>query len=169
MSGESVGAAERVSIHRSLIRHFAVLRRPQNDRDVTDIRLPPEHLARFGLLPGQTRMVELPGAARVWIVPGSLGAFLAWEKVPALGRAGTVASVGRICIHGLWGLSEDPGGNRWLVGLVPDGNDQVTLVLRDGSKQSLETVEGVVVITQLEPVHAIEFRDFAGAAQHQLC
>jgi hypothetical protein len=60
-------------------------------------------------------------------------------------------------------LTEDVQGRRWLTGLVPDGNPVVRLELHDDQEQVVPTVQGVVVVKELECVRAIAFLDVAGS------
>jgi hypothetical protein len=68
-----------------------------------------------------------------------------------------------------WGLTEDLQGRRWLVGLVPDSNQvvELELELRDGATKTVGTVEGVVVIRELDRLLAVRFRDAVGGLQRQ--
>jgi len=161
---------EQDAIHHLLTAHFSVFRRLQDDEDVADqMPLPPPVLQRYGLVPSQVRMVELAGAARVWLTPCCRGAALSRENIPAHGRGSSFGSVEAVCSRGLWGLTEDLQGRRWLTGLVPDGNPVVCLELHDGEEHVVPTVQGVVVVKELERVQAIAFQDAAGSSQRQTC
>jgi len=98
-------------VHAALTAHFALLRRPRRDSDAIDTEFVPPVIERYGLIPEQARMVLLPGDAKVWITPGSKGAALTRQAIPAHGRGSHFSRVDRICLHGLWDLSEDLDGS----------------------------------------------------------
>jgi hypothetical protein len=134
---------------------------------VDQVSFPPPVLERYGLLPSHVRMVELAGLARVWLTPGSRGAALSRERIPAHGRGSSFGEVEAVCAHGRWGLTEDLQGRRWLTGLVPDGNAVVRLELNDDEEQVVSTVQGVVLVKDLERVRAVAFMDVSGGSQRQ--
>lgn len=145
-----------------------MFRRAQNEGDVEDPpRLVPPVIERYGLLPEQVRCVPASSTARVWLTPGSVGLALSQENVPAHGRGTHFASAESACSRGAWGLAEDLEGRRWLVGLVPDSNQVVELELRDGASKTVRTVEGVVVVRELDGIRAVRFRDAVGDCQRQ--
>jgi len=59
-------------------------------------------------------------------------------------------------------MAEDLEGRRWLVGLVPDSNEVVELEWRGDASKTVRTVEGVVVIRELDRILAVRFRDAVG-------
>ena len=89
------------------------------------------------------------------------------ENVPAHGRGMHCASAETACSRGAWGLAEDLEGHRWLVALVPDSNQVVELELRNGVIKTVPTVEGVVVIRELDRIRTIRFRNAVGDLQRQ--
>jgi hypothetical protein len=155
------------SVHPLLTAHFSVFRRAQNEGDVEDPpRLVPPVIKRYGLLPEQVRFVSWSSTASVWLTPGSHGLALSQENVPARGRGTHFASAESACSRGAWGMAEDLEGRRWLVGVVPDSNQVVELELRDGASKTVRTVEGVVVIRELDRILAVRFRDAVGDLKH---
>jgi len=81
------------------------------------------------------------------------------QRTPARGRASWFAEAESICSRGLWGVLESLDGRRAVCGLVPDGNSCVRLQLRAGGTHSLPTVEGGVVVDEIELISAIGFAD----------
>ncbi len=159
---------EHGAVHPLLTAHFLVFRRAQTASDIEDPpRLVPPTIERFGLLPEQVRFVPVSSGARVWVTPGSRGLALSKEKVPARGRGTHFASVDAAVCHGVWGLTEDLEGHRWLAGLVPDSNEVVELEFRDGANRTVRAVEGVVVIEELDRLLAVQFRSAVGDLQRQ--
>jgi len=59
-------------------------------------------------------------------------------------------------------MAEDLEGRRWLVGLVPDSNEVVEWEWRGDASKTVRTVEGVVVIRELDRILAVRFRDAVG-------
>ena len=168
MEGQAGNLPEHGAVHPLLTAHFSVFRRAQNESDVEDSpRLVPLVIERQGLLPEQVRFVPASSTARVWITPGSRGLALSQENVPAYGRRLHCASAEAACSHGVWGPAEDLEGDRWLVGLVPDSNRVVQLELRDGVSKTVRTVEGVVVIRELDRIVSIRFQNAVGDLQRQ--
>jgi hypothetical protein len=168
MDGQTGNPAKHGAVHPLLTGHFSVFRRAQSESEVEDPpRLVPPIIERYGLLPEQVRFVPASSTARVWITPGSRGLALSQENVPAHGRGMHCASVEAACSRGVWGLAEDLESDRWLVGLVPDSNRVVELELRDGASKTVHTVEGVVVIRELDRILSIRFRDAVGDLQRQ--
>jgi hypothetical protein len=156
-------------VHAALTAHFALLRRPRRDSDATDKEFVPPLIERYGLIPQQARVVLLPGHAKVWITPGSKGAALTREAISAHGRGSHFGSVDRICAHGLWGLTENLDGGRSLTGLVPDGNDRVSVVRADGSDETITPVDGIVFLTRIDDVKELVFLDAYESQQRQGC
>jgi hypothetical protein len=153
-----------------LVDGYAVLRRPQTERDRQDRHeFVPRVVKRYGLVRAEVRMIPLSSAATLWIIPGSEGAALSMQRTPERGRGSWFALTESICSGGLWGLMENPEGRRSLCGLVPDGNPCVQLELRAGGIRSLTTVEGGVLIDEIEPVSAIGFLDASGSPQQVSC
>ena len=91
------------------------------------------------------------------------------QRTPARGRASWFAEAESICSRGLWGVLESLDGRRAVCGLVPDGNSCVRLQLRAGGTHSLPTVEGGVVVDEIELISAIGFADAFGAQQQLPC
>ena len=157
------------AIHPALTAHFALLRRPRRDSDATDKVFVPPAIERYGLIPQQARMVLLPGHAKIWITPGSNGAALTQEAIPAHGRGSHYSTVDRMCAHGLWGLTENLDGIRSMTGLLPDGNDHVTVVRADGDDETIMPTEGIVFLPRIDNVTELVFLDAYGAQQRQEC
>ena len=153
-----------------LVDHLSVLRRAQTQRDREDQPgFVPPVVEQYGLLLAEVRMIPLSRTATLWITPGSRGAALSIQRTPAHGRASWFARPESICSRGLWGVLESPDRWRALCGLVPDGNSSVRLQLRAGGTRSLPTVEGGVVVDEIEPISAIGFVDAFGSQQQLPC
>jgi hypothetical protein len=114
-------------------------------------------------------MIPFSSTATLWITPGSKGAALSMQRAPPHGRASWFAQVDAIYSRGLWGVLESPDGRRALCGLVPDGNSSVRLQLRAGGTRCLLTVEGGVVVDDIELISAIGFVDAVGSRRQQAC
>lgn len=129
----------------------------------------PRVIERFGLLLADVRMIPFSSAATRRITPGSEGVALSMRRTPPHGRASWFAEVEAIYSRGLWGVLESPDGRRALCGLVPDGNSSVRLQLRAGGTRRLSTVQGGVVVDDIEPISAIGFVHALGSQQQQPC
>jgi hypothetical protein len=153
-----------------LLDRFSILRRAQTQRDRQDQHeFVPRVVDRYGLVPAEGRVISLSTAATLWITPGSTGAALSMQRTPARGRGSWFGLTESICSGGLWGLMESLEGRRSLCGLVPDGNTCVRLQLRAGGTRSLPTVEGGVVIDEIELIRAVDFFDAFGSLQQLPC
>jgi hypothetical protein len=162
--------AVRSEIDPLLVQHFAVLRRRQVDGDIDDERRwIPRVVQSFGLIPGRGRRVTLADGALVWVIPGSRGMCLSKLSVGATGRASWCASLDSVARTGIWGLNEDLAGRQSMWGLVPDGNDGVTVALVTGETRTVLATEGVVVINGIKPGQRIEYLDAAGQPHLQMC
>jgi hypothetical protein len=113
-------------------------------------------------------MIPMSSTTRLWITPGSKGAALSMERIPTHGRGSWFAAV-ESCSRGIWDLTESLDRRRALCGLVPDGNARVRLQLRAGGTQSLPTVEGAVLVTEIERISAVGFLDAFGSQQEIPC
>ena len=153
-----------------LVDGFSVLRRAKTQRDREDQPgFVPPVVERFGLLLAEVRMIPVSSTATLWITPGSKGAALSMQRTPANGRASWFAQAEAICSRGLWGVLESPDGRRALCGLVPDGSSSVRLQLHAGGTRWLPTVDGAVVVDEIEPIRAIGFVDALGYQQQLPC
>jgi len=114
-------------------------------------------------------MIPFSSTATLSITPGSRGAALSMQRTPPDGRASWFAEAEAIYTRGLWGVLESPDRRRALCGLVPDGNSAVRLQLRGGGTDCLPTVQGGVVVDDIESISAIGFVDAVGSQQQQAC
>lgn len=165
MGGGDHGPGAR-AIHPELVAHFAVFRRSQSDRDLADDVTPgPPATERFGLLPSQVRLVSVSSWHKAWVTPGTRGAALSRRSEDRDGGYSTGTWSGpaeSVASRGLSGWSESLEVRQTFYGLVPDGNQDVTLNLLDGEILIVPVVENVFVVSPPGRVRSVEFLNAAG-------
>jgi hypothetical protein len=174
----ALAASDREPVAPALLRHFAVLRSPAYlTSNLTAARVTVgieraliEPLNPYGLNLAATHFVPYFGApsaspnglSGVWIVPGRTGLALLYDSLRVGGDWGLSDGAespltGRVRMARWYG-----DGSQTIVGLVPDGNRRVTVLVRGGRRVSAPVVENVYSI--YAPPHAVALlvKDTAG-------
>jgi hypothetical protein len=138
--------------------HFALFRQVRTVRAADAQPLPagfltPQIVSQLQLDVSGTQFVQ-SGSAQLWVVPGAAGACVMMQiyyatgpfagRRPGGGGCNTTAGVLQ---NGLVGFRQNPDGTTFVHGIVPDGNDDVTVTFADRSQQAVPVTSNVVAAT----------------------
>jgi hypothetical protein len=158
--GRALQASGHHRVAPALLQHFAVLR--TNSRDVPGLRraqaaalIEPNPL---GLNIDRRRFVDRAPAA-AFVIPGTQGIALRWVS-PGVGQAevGTsVALSGSLFLEG-----PRISGHRTVIGLAPDGNREVRVLLRNGRNLVAPVVNNVYTIVVPASARTVILKNASG-------
>jgi hypothetical protein len=156
-----------------LLARFAVLRRPRPasaaDAGADDAVTVEDHplVERFGLIPTRTVEVRVAPGLDAWVIPGTRGACLRFRAGSRGGVSGAMGGVSgplaSVASRGLCAWVEALDGlHQTLYGLVPDGNDSVTVELVDGEQVMVSVVDNLYVLQSAVRLISVAFVNAAG-------
>lgn len=164
---QAIEASLHQRVDPALTRHFVLLRRSHGrgspgltHADVVSL-IEPNPL---GLNTGKERFVsDRSGPAKVFVIPGSQGIALRWVS-PGVGQAegGTEAAL----TGSLFVESGRVSGHRTIIGLAPDGNRTVRVLLADGRSRLAQVVDNVYSIVVPVSARAVVLRNASGRTVH---
>jgi hypothetical protein len=151
--------------------HFAVLRRPRTEAD----RLPEgaggladSHRGEPAAILALSRLARTSGGVSVWVIPGP-GAVCHYATAEGLpGGGGGCGSTEQVLDgHALSATSPAPDVTR-LIGLVPDGVDEVVLRAKDGTEERTVPEGNVYVFDTSHLPEQVEWGDKVVSAMSPL-
>ncbi len=118
---------------------------------------------RFGLLLSKAVRVAGSPSLEMWVIPGTRGAALRFRLHGRGGIGGVSGPVESVALRGLCAWTEALDGlHQTLYGLVPDGNDFVTVNLEDGETATVLVVENLYSFASAARMRSVQFIDAAG-------
>jgi len=161
-------------IGRRLKAHFALFRGARRVQAADTPSLPAGALtsdlvSAFQLDVSQTAFVQADSVQQLWIVPGGSGACVITQTSYTTGSLAGRRSAGEGCDttdgilqYGLVGFRTRADGMTFVHGIVPDGNDSVSVTFADGSQQTVHVTSNVVAASFPTAAMTVSFRNANG-------
>lgn len=159
-----VNTAYKVRVAQQLVRHLAILKGTRSptahvaavstlpadiQANLNDLVNVSKIGARLGLSSTEVQEVSEPSGSPVWIVPGSSGLCIIAESLPtASGQTTPVAAcdnTATVLARGDITVGKSPtGGSYQIVGVIPNGNSDLSETAVSGGSSSLAVTDNVV-------------------------